>query len=315
MAVPQLIGITLVSFMVIHLAPGSVSEAVYGLNPQVSSQAREKLDKLYGLDRPVLEQYKDWALRLVRLDFGESFVDGRRVSEKVGEAIPVTLCIGLLSLMIALGFGISLGVWSAEHRGTKTEKILSALLLALYAMPGFWLALLAMSFFGVSLDWFPVSGLNSIFYEDWSIGQKILDTAWHLVLPVIISSVSGVAAMTAFIKSGVLEVLGKNYIRTARAKGLSEKDVHAKHALANALLPVITIVGLSIPGLLGGSVVLESLFSIPGMGRLFFSSVFSRDYPVIMAILVIGASLTLLGNILADFAYKIADPRTRKGGA
>ena len=306
-----LFGITLVSFAVIHLAPGSPVDAQAQFNPKMTAQAREKLTQLYGLDKPVLEQYGRWLSRLARLDFGDSFVDGEKVTAKVGRAVPVTLLINGLALLIIFGLGVPLGVWSAVRRGTGAERIVTLLALFGISVPSFWLALVLMSVFGVTLHILPVSGLFSVFHEDMGPGEGVADVARHLVLPLGVASLAGVAGVSRFMRSSMLGVLGENYIRTARAKGLSEGRVLYGHALPNAILPVITLLGLSVPGLLGGSVIFESIFSIPGMGRLFFNSVSSRDYPVVMGMLVLGAVLTLAGNLLADAAYGAADPRIR----
>lgn len=306
-------GITCVSFGVIHLAPGS-PVAGSEMNPAVSLQAREKLTRLYGLDRPVAVRYFEWLARVARFDFGESFVDGRKVSAKILSAIPVTLGINGLSLALAFLFGIPVGVWMAKHRGAKRERTVSAALLALYSLPGFWTALLLLSLFAVSFRILPVSGLHSLFYEEEPLWRRWLDLLWHLALPLTVITSSGVAVISRYVKASMEEALSQNFIRAARARGIPERDVLMNHALRNALLPVITLIGLSVPALLGGSVILESVFAIPGMGRLFFNAVFQRDYPVIMGLLTLGASLTLAGNALADFIYAYADPRIRRPG-
>lgn len=310
-AVPVFIGITFISFAVIHLAPGSPVEGRAELNPKMSAQAKEKLAELYGLDRPLAAQYVSWAMRIARLDFGSSFADGERVMVKIGRAVPVTLTVNLLALLCMLGAGIPLGVFSAMRRGSLLERALSMASFAAFAAPTFWLALVLMWLLGVQWRILPVAGLHAVFYEDLAPAEQILDAARHLVLPVAISALTGLAGVSRLMREGMLEALSQNYVRTARAKGLPEGRVVYGHALRNALLPAITIIGLSIPGLLGGSVIFESIFSLPGMGRLFFDSVFARDYPVIMGILVIGAGLTLIGNMLADAAYGLADPRVR----
>jgi peptide/nickel transport system permease protein len=207
--------------------------------------------------------------------------------------------------------GIPLGVFCAAREGSLWDKAAGFFTFAGFSAPTFWLALIFMSYFGVQLRILPVSGLTSIFFDDMSRGEKLIDMARHLVLPVLVSSITGIAVISRFIRDSVIRELSQNYVRTARAKGLSESVVLRRHVLRNALLPVITILGLSVPGLLGGSVLFESIFSIPGMGRLFYASVLARDYPVIMGILVLGAFLTLLGNLLADMAYAATDPRIR----
>ena len=309
--VPLLVGITFVSFLVVHLAPGNPVDAKNEMNPRMTAQAKEKLTQLYGLNKPILSQYADWCRRLASFDFRNSFADGKKVTEKIGEAIPVTLAISLLSLLLIFFVGVPLGILGAVRKDSVFDKASGALSLFLISLPGFWAALVLAAIFGVGLHLLPVSGLHSLFYEEMSLTAQGWDLLKHLVLPVFVSSLAGMAALSRYMRSGMVEVLSQNYIRTARAKGLPENQVLYRHALKNALLPVLTILGLSIPGLLGGSVVIETIFSIPGMGRLFFNSVFARDYPVIMGMLTLGALLTLLGNMLADVAYAWADPRIR----
>lgn len=310
---PLLIGITIISFAVIHVAPGGPVELATSLRADVSAQAREKLIRLYGLDKPLHVQYADWVTRLIKFDFGDSFIDGRRVIVKIAERLPITLLINVLSLLLIFIFAIPIGITSATRANSFYDRAMTVFVFVGFAMPTFWLALLLMSFFGIKLQILPILGIKSIFFDQLSLFGKILDIAKHLVLPVFISAFVSLAGMSRYIKTNMLNVLHENYIRTARAKGLPESKVIYKHALKNALLPIITILGLSIPGLIGGSVIIETIFSIPGMGRLAFEAVMARDYPVIMAILVISALLTLLGNLIADISYCWADPRIRVG--
>ncbi len=309
--IPLFIGISFVSFLVIHLAPGSPVDAQTAMNPKVTAEAKERLARLYGLDRPLTVQYASWLKRMLRFDFGVSFRDGEPVTKKIAEAVPVTLGISLLSLFLILLLGIPLGMYGAVKKDSAGDRLLTFGLFAGYSMPTFWLALLLISLFGVEWRLLPVSGLHSLFYEEMSWPRRVADLAAHLALPLLVSSITGLAGISRYMRSGMMQVLDQNYIRMATAKGLSRKRVLYGHALRNALLPLLTVLGLSIPGLLGGSVVFETVFSIPGMGRLFFNSVFARDYPVIMGILVLGAALTLLGNALADIGYGLADPRIR----
>ena len=307
----MLVGISLISFAVIHLAPGSPVESMTTLDPKVSFQAREKLITQYGLDRPIYVQYLDWVRRIAMLDFGISYRDGQRVIVKIAQRIPVTLLINVLSVILILLIAIPIGVISAVRSNSFYDRSMTVFVFIGFAMPGFWLALMLVSFFGIRLGWLPVQGIVSLDFDSLSFLGKILDVSRHLVLPVFVSCFGALAGMSRYIRNNMLEVLYKDYIKTARAKGLDEKTVIYKHALKNAILPVITILGLSVPGLIGGSVIFESIFGIPGMGRLFYESVMGRDYPVIMAILVIGAFLTLIGNLLADMSYSLADPRIR----
>lgn len=307
--VPVFFGITLISFFIIHLAPGKPTDIQTSLNPKVSYESRIRMEKLYGLDKPVYAQYFGWLRRFATFDFGRSYVDDRPVSGKIAERIPITILINLLSMGLILSVGIPLGIMSAVKRGSFLDRSTTVFAFIGFSVPEFWLALLLMSLFGITLGWLPISGIKSLDFEYFSMPGKALDIARHLILPVAISAFGGLAGISRYMRTSMIGIVHQDYIRTARAKGLSESDVIYKHALKNAMLPVITILGLSIPGLIGGSVIFESIFAIPGMGRLFYESVMSRDYPTIMGVLAIGAMLTLLGNLLADIAYSYADPR------
>jgi peptide/nickel transport system permease protein len=312
--IPMIFGITLISFVIIHLTPGEPDVMGGEMNPKVTKEVRERIRTLYGLDKPLHIQYYMWVKRFVKLDFGTSFAQDRRpVIDKIKERIPVTILINLLSMALIFLIGIPIGIYCARYKDSILDKGLTAFVFAGYAAPTFWIALLLMIFFGVYLDWLPISGLKSFNYEEFSPIGKAVDMTKHLVLPICISAFGGLAGISRYMKNSLLEVLRQEYIVTAYAKGLPENMVLRKHALRNALLPVITILGLSVPGLIGGSVIFESIFSIPGMGQLFYMSVMSRDYPTIMGILVIGAFLTLLGNLIADIMYAVADPRIRIG--
>jgi peptide/nickel transport system permease protein len=312
--IPMLLGITIISFLVIHLPPGEPGALGIEMNPKVTKEVRDRIRSIYGLDKPLHVQYLTWLKRTAKLDFGRSFgSDGRPVIDKIKERLPITISIDLLSMILILIIGIPIGVYSARYKDSLLDKGLTAFVFVTFAIPMFWLALLCMLLFGVHLDVLPISGVKSFNYEELTFIQKVLDLAHHLVLPILLSALGGLAGISRYMKSSLLEVLRQDYITTAYAKGLPERLILRRHAMRNALLPVITILGLSVPGLIGGSVIFESIFAIPGMGQLFYMSVMSRDYPTIMGILVIGAFLTLLGNLLADICYAIADPRIRVG--
>jgi peptide/nickel transport system permease protein len=267
---------------------------------------------MYDLDKPMHEQYILWVGKLVTLDLGMSFSQDRRpVADKIFERIPITIAINVISMILIMAIAIPIGVLSAVYRDSLFDKITSVFVFVGFAMPTFWLALLLMILFGVHLGWLPISGIRSLNFEYLPPGTAFLDLIKHLILPVLLSAFGGLAGLSRYMRSNMLEVIRQDYIMTARAKGLSERVVIYKHALRNALLPVITILGLSIPGLIGGSVIFETIFAIPGMGQLFYMSVMSRDYPLVMGILFIGAVLTLLGNLFADVSYALADPRIR----
>jgi peptide/nickel transport system permease protein len=310
--IPMLIGITIICFAVMHLAPGSPTDLQTQMNPRASAELKERLRAMYDLDKPLYVQYGLWLKRLAVLDLGKSFAPDRRpVAKKIGERLPVTITLNILSLFLILVTAIPLGILSAVHQDSWFDMAVSVFVFVGFAVPTFWLALLLMIFFGVDLGWLPISGLRSLNHEYLPPGAAFWDLVKHLILPVGISAFGGLAGLSRYMRANMLEVIRQDYIMTARAKGLSEFRVIYKHALRNALLPVITILGLSIPGLIGGSVIFETIFAIPGMGQLFYMSVMARDYPTIMGILFIGAVLTLFGNLLADVAYAVADPRIR----
>lgn len=312
LTIPLLAGISLVSFLVIQMAPGGPIGAASDLNPKATAEYRERLKAYYGLDKPLHVQYGRWLARMATLDFGESFApDGRPVAEKIRERIPVTLAINLLSMTLVFCLAIPIGIYSAVRRGSWFDRVATVTVFTGFAVPTFWLALLLMILFGVKLGLLPISGLVSLDHERLTFAGKILDRARHLLLPVLLSAFTGLAGLSRYMRSNMLEVIRQDYIVAARAKGLSERQVIFRHAVRNALLPVITILGLSVPDLLGGSVIFETIFAIPGMGQLFYQGVMARDYPLIMGMLTIGAFLTLLGNLLADVGYALADPRIR----
>ncbi len=312
--IPMLLGITLVSFTVIHLAPGTPVELQTTMNPKASLEAQQRLKEIYGLDKPLPVQYWNWLKRMAFLDFGRSFSPDRRpVWDKIKERIGITLSLNLLSLIIILAVAVPMGVLAAYRAHSWFDKATTIIVFFGFAMPSFWLALLLILFFGVYLDWLPISGLTSLQFSQFTWWQKLQDLLAHVTLPVLGAAFMGLAGMSRYMRGSMLEVIRQDYITTARAKGLPERTVIFKHALRNALLPVITMLGLSLPGLIGGSVIFESIFAIPGMGQLFYGAVMARDYPLVMGELVIGALLTLTGNLLADVSYALVDPRIRAG--
>lgn len=305
-------GITLISFWVIHLAPGSPTDLETTLNPLAGEATRRRLEALYGLDRPLYVQYWDWLTRLLHFDFGNSMsADARPVLTKILERLPLTVSMNVTALILTLLIAIPVGILSACKQNSLLDRTVTVLVFLGFAMPSFWLALLLMMFFGIDLQWLPISGLTSMDYAELSAWGKFRDLARHLTLPILVYTVGGLAGMSRYMRACMLEVLRQDYILTARAKGLSPSAIIWRHALRNALLPVITLLGLSVPGLIGGSVIIESIFALPGLGQLFYTAVMARDYTMIMGNLVLGAILTLGGNVLADVCYGLADPRIR----
>jgi peptide/nickel transport system permease protein len=294
---PLLVGITIICFTVMHLAPGSPTDLQTQMDPRASLEMKERLRSMYDLDKPLYEQYFKWVGKLAVLDMGISFsTDRRPVTDKILERLPITILLNVLSMLLILIVAIPLGVISAVRQDSLFDRITGVFVFIGFAVPTFWLAL---------------SGIRSLNYEYLPPGMAFWDLIKHLILPVLLSAFGGLAGMSRYMRANMLEVVRQDYIMTARAKGLPEWVVIYRHALRNALLPVITILGLSVPGLIGGSVIFETIFAIPGMGQLFYMAVMARDYPVVMGILFIGAVLTLFGNLLADVSYAAADPRIR----
>ncbi len=308
------LGITVISFAVIHLAPGSPVDMETTMNPLADQDARERLQKLYGLDKPLHVQYGVWLVKLIRLDFGDSLSGSRQpVLTMIGERLPLTIGMNVIALFLTLCIAIPLGCFSARYRGSPFDFGITVFVFIGFAMPGFWLALILIQHFAIEWQLFPISGLTSLNFASLSSWDKAMDVAKHLALPITVYTFESLARVSRFMRSSMLEVLRQDYITTAKAKGLSGQAVLFGHALRNALLPVITLLGLSIPGLIGGSVIIETIFALPGLGQLFYNAVMMRDYPLIMGNLVLGAFLTLAGNLIADFCYGLADPRIRSG--
>jgi len=315
LSIPLLIGITFISYLVIGLAPGGPLDFLTPEDPNASPEVRERLIKEFGLDQPVYIQYWQWLKRVARLDFGRTFLpDGKPVLTKIGERLPITLLLNAIEMLVIVGLAVPIGVLSAVRQYSLYDKVTTVFVFVGFATPDFWLALLLMILFGVELGWLPISGLRSLNWEYLSFWRQQWDVIGHLVLPITVATFGGLAGFSRYMRQSMLEVVRQDYIQTARAKGLAEQVIIGKHALRNALLPVVTILGLSLPGLIGGSVIIESIFAIPGMGQLMVQSVFSRDYPVVMGNLVIVATLTLIANLVADIAYGMVDPRIRLGG-
>jgi peptide/nickel transport system permease protein len=308
---PLLLGISLITFFVMHLSPGKPVELMTDMQAKISAEAKQRLVQLYGLDKPWYVQYRNWLVRLARLDFGNSFRDNRPVIAKIGERLPATLLLNFVSLIIIFFVSLPIGIYSALKRNSLFDKTLTVFVFLGYSVPGFWLAILLMTFFGIRLGWLPISGLRSINYDMLGVFGRIWDISKHLALPVFISAFGGLAGLSRYVRNSMLDTLTSDYIKYARAKGLKESTVIYKHALRNALIPVVTILGLSLPSLIGGGFIFETIFAYPGMGRLGYEAIMSRDYPVVMAVGTIAALLTLVGNLLADLTYAYVDPRIR----
>ncbi|MEJ7812770.1 MAG: ABC transporter permease [Gemmatimonadaceae bacterium] len=301
------------TFVLIHLAPGDAYTvaAQSARYPGVIAQLRAEA----GLDRPIAEQYVRYMGKVARGDFGKSFSQGRAVHDVLADAIPNTLVLMGAALACSFLAGIALGIVQARAQGSPIDRGLGTLSLLFYSMPDFWLAILLLLVFGVWVNVLPTGGVHAepYRYADLSAGGKLADRLQHLVLPVAALTLLTAAAIARYQRSAMLDVSGEDYVRTARAKGLGERGVVMRHVLRNALLPVITLVGLGFPALLGGAVLVEKVFSWPGMGSLTVDAVLSRDFPLVTAAVVIGSAMVCAGSLLADLLYAVADPRMRRG--
>ncbi|MBN1621396.1 MAG: ABC transporter permease [Endomicrobiales bacterium] len=309
--IPLLIGITFITFGVMHLAPGKAIDQITDMNIKVSSESKARLAEIYGFDKPWYVQYFNWFKRFVILDFGESFKDGRPAIKKIAERLPASLLLNILSLILIFIVALPIGIFSAIKRNSLFDKGMTVLVFLGFSVPTFWLALLLMLLFGLKLGWLPISGLRSLNYSEFSFIFKIIDLARHLVLPVFITAFTSLAGLSRYTRSSMLDIIRQDYIKMAYAKGLPKSRVIFRHAVKNALLPIVTILGLSLPSLIGGGFIFETIFAYPGMGRLGYEAIMARDYPVVMAVGTIAALLTLVGNLLADITYAYVDPRIR----
>jgi peptide/nickel transport system permease protein len=320
LTVPTLFGISLVSFLIIHLAPGDPALMKFGDEQRAGNQLLagkiiEETRALYGLDQPLPVQYLRWLKRMLTLDFGESLRDHRPVLDKLKERIPVSVKLSGISLLLAYLLAIPLGIYSATRRNSAGERLTTVLMFMLYSLPNFWVATMAIVYFGGGDFWnvFPVYGLHSSEAQNWTWWRQKQDELWHLVLPVTCMTYYTLAVLSRYIRSGMLETICQDFIRTARAKGLSETVIVYRHAFRNSLIPLVTLMADVLPALIGGSIVIETLFSIPGMGALSYDAVFSRDYPLLMGIFTLSALLTLAGILISDFLYTLVDPRITYG--
>ena len=308
-AIPILIGISVISFLIINLAPGDPTDRFR--SGRVSPETIQNLIRLYGLDKSLPEQFVSWFTAFWQFPFrvdawGYSFVDGRPVVEKVFEKIPTTLELMLTSLIVTMIVSIPLGVLAAVKQYSWADKIITTMATVGYALPSFVLGILLLYIFAIKLNWFPLFGRQSLGQEG-----NLPDFLRHLFLPVCSLAIQQIAGWSRYMRSSMLEVLQQDYVRTAKAKGLPGSRVLYKHALKNALLPVITLLGLSLPSLLAGAAITETIFSWPGLGYMAVQSVTANDFPVVLAIVMIGGMMVLLGNLLADVLYGFVDPRIK----
>jgi peptide/nickel transport system permease protein len=329
-AIPTILGITLISFVLILLAPGDPL-AQFVFNPSADPEATERMRRQMGLDKPIIIQYlywmvgNDWTMidvdgdgtgeipgtrrGLLRGDLGNSFQHRQPVLNLIVERIPATLRLSIPALMVGYGFGILLGTLAAAKQGSFIDQAIRIFSVAGIALPGFWLGLILIIVFSVTLQWLPIGGMQDLSRTDSSL--DIGDMVIHMILPVSVLAFGIIAAVTRYMRAAVLEIIEQDYVRTARAKGLSERRVFNAHVLRNALIPVATLLGPALAGLISGSVIIEQVFSWPGMGRLVITAIFQRDSPLIMGSVLIGAVLYIIGLLVSDSLYALLDPRIR----
>jgi peptide/nickel transport system permease protein len=314
-AILTFFGITLVTFTLIHAVPGDPITFYLGSTgmPSMSKTAIATLKHEFHLDQPLPVQYVYWLRGAMTLDFGRSTRDRRPVTERIFEKLPNTLQLNVVAFVLAAAIGIPIGLWSAKHSGRRLERASSVLFFLLYSLPSFWVALWLMQILSVRLGWFPLFGMMSDDYLDLGPGARFGDRLRHLVLPVITLAYAQLAIFARFSKSALTEVIQQDFITTARAKGAGEAVVMWHHAFRNALIPLITLLGLTIPYLISGSVIVEQIFQWDGVGLLYYDAILSRDYPTVMGLTVATALITLFAGVLSDVLYALADPRVRLG--
>ncbi|HWV57398.1 MAG TPA: ABC transporter permease [Longimicrobiales bacterium] len=316
-AVPLILGILTLIFFIMHLAPGDPTVRYF--NPNVSPEVIEQMRRNLGLDQPIYVQYFRWMGSFLTGNFGYSFGQMRPISEILPQVMWNTIQLTLVSLVIIFVVGMLIGIVQAVRQYSVGDNVLTFLALFFYSMPGFWFALMLILIFSLKAsEWgwpiqFPASQMTSVDYEFLSTWGKIQDRIMHLILPATALGIGSAAGVARYMRGSMLEVIRQDYIRTARAKGLSERKVVFKHALRNALLPIITLLGLTLPFLFGGAVLIETIFAWPGMGRLVVDAIYQRDYPLVMATSFIIAVMVILSNLVADVLYAVADPRIRTG--
>lgn len=314
-AILTFFGITIATFTLVHSVPGDpitfyiARAGAHSIPPEILEAIRRE----HHLDQPLPMQYLHWVRRVVSLDFGRSIVERRDVREMIFEKLPNTLQLNAAAFLLAALVGIPIGLWSAARSGRPIERASAVLFFLLYSLPSFWVALLLMQFFSVRMDVFPLFGMTSDHYYELGTAARIADRMQHMVLPVLTLTYAQLAIFARFSKSALTEVIHADFITAARARGAGEVAVMWRHAFRNALIPLITLLGLTIPYLISGSVIVEQIFQWDGVGLLYYDAILTRDYPVVMGLTVATAIVTLLASVLADILYALADPRVRLG--
>jgi peptide/nickel transport system permease protein len=318
------VAITLIGFTIMRLAPGDPVEMFFaggigGGEGGVAverlanvERAKEQMRRQLGLDRPLYVQYGIWLGNILTGELGKSFKDGRPVWDKIAERIPLTVTLNALSILVTFAIAIPLGILSAVKTGSVADRVSTVGSFMLYSLPSFWVGTLVIIFLGGGdyLAWFPPANLHSVNYDpQWPLLRRLGDYFYHLAMPLLVTTYGTFAYISRVLRSSMLEVKSQDYIRTARAKGLPERTVILKHVLRNSIIPIVTSIGGILPGLLGGSVIIETIFSLPGLGYLSYQSILARDYPVVLALFSVGSGLTLIGILISDLLLVAVDPR------
>lgn len=312
-AVLLLLGVATLTWLLLELSPGDVTDLWFGQGP-VPREVRERIETAYCLNGTPLQRYMHWLGAVARGELGWSVSRSRDVSRALTEALPTTLLLGGAALLLTALLGVLAGAAAAARRGRSTDRLLTGVGLTAYALPTFWLGLMAILLLSYRVPLFPASSMSSVEALDWPWPRRLVDLAWHLVLPASVLAIASAAAMSRFVRAGMLEALGKEFVRAARARGAGPRRVFLVHALRHALLPVINLMGLSLPVLVSGSLVVEAVFAWPGMGRLAYDAVRAKDHPLVLAATLLSATLVILGNLAADLAMSALDPRVRLAG-
>ena len=303
-----LVGLLTLVFVVLHALPGDPADRF--LDPDADPEVVQHARRAYGLDAPLPVQYGRWLHAfLLRRDLGHSFVTRRPVGTMLREAVPNTVLLAGTALAVRLLLGITLGTWAAVQRGRGVDRAVLGIALVFHSIPAFWLGTMAILLFALGLGWFPVSGMESLDHARLAPAARVADTLRHLVLPALVLAAGGIASTARYVRAGVVAALAHESVRTARARGTPERRIVLHHALRNAMVPVIHLIGLSLPALVGGALVIETLFAWPGMGRLAFLAIGTRDYPVLLATTWLSGVLVVAGSLLADVAAAMLDPR------
>jgi peptide/nickel transport system permease protein len=318
------IAITIIGFAIVRLAPGDPVELFFygglvagieGTDPErlaEAEKAKQDLRRQLGLDKPLHIQYVRWLGRILQGDLGRSFKDQRPVWDKIRERMPLTITLNSLAILITFTVAIPLGILSAVKTGSLADRASTLTVFMLYSLPSFWSGTLIIIFFcgGDFFDWFPPAGLHDLVYDpSWPWVKRTADYLHHLAMPLLVTTYGSFAFLSRVLRSSMLDVKMQDYVRTARAKGVSERVVILKHILRNSIIPIVTNLGLLLPALIGGSVIIETIFSLPGLGYLGYQAVLARDYPVVLALLSVSSALTLIGILISDIALVLVDPR------